>query len=61
MSEPYTSIQSDMNTRFTLLQEAKALEAQAKILRDRASYNNLDLEIRSLHNEVFILLDKFDL
>ena len=61
MSEPYTSIQSDMNTRFTLLQEAKALEAQAKILRDRASYNNLDLEIRSLHNEVFILLDKVDL
>lgn len=61
MGEAYISIQNDLNKRLGLLQEAEALEAQAKVLRDRASYNNLDLEIESVHKEIFMLLDKVDL
>lgn len=61
MDEALISIQTSINERVKLLQEAYVLEERAKALRSKATENNLREEITSVQNEVFKLLDRIDL
>lgn len=59
--DAYTSIQNNLNKRLKLLEEAKALEEMANNLRNEASTNNLNCEIKVIQNEIIMLLDRLDL
>lgn len=54
-------IQKSINERAKLLSDADLLEEEAKILRKKAGVNNLSLEIKGLQDEIFRLLDKYEL
>lgn len=54
-------IQNSINERAKLLSDADMFEKQALSLRKRVRANDLSLEINKLQDEIFRLLDKFDL
>lgn len=54
-------IQKSINERTKLLSDADLLEEEAKVLREKAGVNNLSLEIKGLQDEIFRLLDKYEL
>ena len=54
-------IQKSINERAKLLSDADLLEEEAKSLREKAGVNNLSLEIKGLQDEIFRLLDKYEL
>ena len=61
MDDFYLVIQKSINERAKLLSDADLLETQAKALREKAKVNDLRLEIKILQDEIFILLNKYDL
>ena len=61
MDDFYLVIQKSINERAKLLSDADLLETQAKALREKAKVNDLRLEIKRLQDEIFILLNKYDL